>query len=112
MGQLRYFIFNITRILPKKYRKPAYMITSILGMLIFLRFMTGITHSIYLISLQNALNGFIEETIVNGSFPIVLASMFLIFTWLGWKYYKSVQTVITFGYVIILVLSILPFILR
>ena len=36
---------------------------------------------------------------------------FLVIGWSSWRYYKYLQTVISIGYVILLVMAVLPFVL-
>ena len=42
---------------------------------------------------------------------ILVLLFFLVIGWSSWRYYKYLQTVISIGYVILLVLAVLPFVL-
>lgn len=112
MGRIRYMLYQVARILPRGYRKPVYLIASILGLLIFMRFMISVTHSIYLIEMQNAINSVINTYLSNGGVLFALMFICLLLYWLAKRYYRELKTAISLGYLLIFILSILPMILR
>lgn len=112
IGQLKYLLYQVARIVPKGYRKPVYLVASILGLLIFMSFMISITHSIYLLEVRNAIYSLFNTCINNGGFPFALLFVCLLLYWLSRRYYKELKVAISFGYLIIFILAFLPIILR
>ncbi len=112
MGRLRYMLYQLARVLPKGYRKPVYLIASILGLLIFMNFMINITHSIYLIEIHSAIISLFRAYLSNGGFPFALLFVCLLLYWLSRRYYKELKVAISFGYLMIFILAFLPIILR
>ncbi|NBJ65089.1 hypothetical protein D5266_07855 [bacterium c-19] len=112
MGRIKYFVYSISKIFPYNHRKPFIVISSILGMLIFMDFMINVSGSIYLITFKKEINEFISLLLANQTFPIFLVFIVLAIGYVSAKYYKNIKTAISVGYLIILILSLLPILLR
>ena len=52
MGRIRFLLYKISQLLPKGQRRPVILISSILGLFIFFQFMTRISDSYLLLSVQ------------------------------------------------------------
>ena len=77
MGRIKYFVYSISKIFPYNHRKPFIVISSILGMLIFMDFMINVSGSIYLITFKKEINEFISLLLANQTFPIFLVFIVL-----------------------------------
>ena len=111
MGRLRYMLYQLARVLPKGYRKPVYVVTSVLGVMIFINFMIGVTHSPYLIEVQSAINTLLDIYMNNGGMPLFILLVCLVLYWCSVKHYKELKAAISFCYLMIFVLSFLPMLL-
>lgn len=108
MGQIKYFIYSISKIFPYKYRKPFFIMTGILGMLIFMDFMIKISGSVYLIALKKEINAVMSLLIENDTLPLFIIFICALTAYIGNKYYSNLKMAISIGYLVILILSILP----
>ena len=104
MGRIKYFVYSVSKIFPYKHRKPFIIISGILGMLIFMDFMIQVSGSVYLISLKTEINELM-------SMPVFILFVCISLGYVGMKYYKSLKMSISIGYLIILILAILPMLL-
>ena len=52
MGRIRFLLYKISQLLPKGQRRPVILISSILGLFVFFQFMTRISDSYLLLSVQ------------------------------------------------------------
>ncbi len=75
-------------------------------------FMINVSGSIYLITFKKEINEFISLLLANQTFPIFIIFIVLVIGYLSTKYYKNIRTAISAGYLIILILSLLPKLLR
>lgn len=104
-------LYQLAKVLPKGYRKPVYVVTSVLGMLIFMNFMIHVTHSPYLIGVQNAIYSLLATYMDNGGMPLLILLVCLVIYWCSVRYYKELKATISFCYLIIFILSFLPWLL-
>lgn len=111
MGRIRFVLYKISKLLPRSYRKPFILISSIIGLLIFFNILVDFTRSIYLLSIKNALVDVQRIFQNNGSLGVVIIFICIFGTWMSFKYYKSLQTGITMCYVIVLILAFLPMVI-
>lgn len=111
MGRIRFVLYKVSKLLPRTYRKPFILISSILGLFAFFNVLTGLTKSVYLLSVKDIFDVVIPTLQANGSLGIGVIFICVLISWLSFKYYKSVQTFITMCYIIILILAFLPFVL-
>ena len=112
MGRLRFLLYKISKLFPKNYRKPLIMISSILGLIIFFQIMTSFSGSIYLTSIQQSINDFQRFMLKEGNMGLIIIFILLLITWLSFRYYKQLQTMITICYVIVVLLAILPLVVN
>ncbi len=111
MGRIKYFVYSVSKIFPYKHRKPFIIISGILGMLIFMDFMIQVSGSVYLISLKIEINELMSMLLKNDTMPVFILFVCISLGYLGMKYYKSLKMSISIGYLIILILAILPMLL-
>lgn len=111
MGRLRFILFKVARLLPRKGRKPIYLVISILGLIAFFRVMLYYSRSVYLQSVQNEIIE-VQHTLLKGvNIGLLITFLCMLIAWLGYKHYKQVKAAVSIGYIIILVLAILPILL-
>ena len=111
MGRIRYVLFRISKLLPKQHRRPIILLSSILGLLIFFNVLLSLTASPYLQVIKSGVLDLFAPVNDTRQAVILVLLFFLVIGWSSWRYYKYLQTVISIGYVILLVLSVLPFVL-
>lgn len=111
MGRLRFVLFKISRLLPKKQRKPIILICSILGLFAFFNILTSMTHSPYLVSIQQTIHDAQHTLQYQKQLGIYAILIITLIGLCSYKYYSSIQTFISLLYVIILILAFLPFLL-
>lgn len=111
MGRIRFLLYKISQLLPKGQRRPVILISSILGLFVFFQFMTRISDSYLLLSVQQVFRdtwkGLQAEQV--GGLTIVFICAILGYG--GYRYYGRIQTAITVCYAIIFLLVILPLIM-
>ncbi len=112
MGRIRYILFQFAKILPRGYRKPIYAVTSVLGLFIFLNFMTNMTQSPYLIEIQKAIYTLQNVFMDRGTMPLFLLFICLLVYWLSTKRYQEFKMIVSIGYLLIFVFSFLPLFLK
>lgn len=133
--QLKYFLGQFTRHLPKRYRKPFYLFGGVLGLVIWFTFLLNMTHSKYLYAVKDLVQEvslFLWEN-VNHTFIIIFAVFLIVY--IGMRYFRTpkweevkegekstnlyngslyyqINTIISLFYIIFLVLAFLPYIFR
>ena len=80
-------------------------------MLIFMDFMIQVSGSVYLISLKTEINELMSMLLKNDTMPVFILFVCISLGYVGMKYYKSLKMSISIGYLIILILAILPMLL-
>ena len=111
MGRIRFLLYKISQLLPKGQRRPVILISSILGLFIFFQFMTRISDSYLLLSVQRVFRDTwkaLQDEQVGG---LTIVFICAILGYGGYRYYGRIQTAITVCYAIIFILAILPFIM-
>ncbi len=109
MGRIRYILFHVSKMLPKQHRRPIILISSLLGLIVFYNVLYSLTRSSYLMILKSGFLELISPLNDTRQIVIVILLFFLVLGWSSWKYYKYIQTAINMGYVILLILAILPY---
>ena len=100
MGRIRYVLFRISKLLPKQHRRP-----------IIFNVLLSLTASPYLQVITLGVLDLFAPVNDTRQAVILVLLFFLVIGWSSWRYYKYLQTVISIGYVILLVLAVLPFVL-
>lgn len=106
MGRIRYVLFRISRLLPKQHRRPIILISSFLGLLIFFNVLLSLSHSPYLLYVQRGAADLIDQ--LQEQILLLIVFVCLLLGWTSWKYYKFMQAAISFGYIVLLILAVLP----
>lgn len=111
MGRLRFVLFKISRLFPKKQRKPFILISSILGLFIFMNVITSMTQSVYLLSVQQAILDTQEILKDQNRLGLNIILIITIIILCSYKFYSIVLTLISILYVVILILACLPYLI-
>lgn len=109
MGSIRFYIYKLSKLLPKKQRKPLILFSNILGVFIAFNVMLHYTSSSYLLDIKA---GFIHVSneIFSSSNPVVILLILVAIIYLlAKRCWKQMQFAISFCYLIILILGILPY---
>lgn len=125
-GKLKYLFNQLLhkglKFIPYKYKKPLFLISSILGLLAYFKFMLVVTNSEYLYMVPEILNQ-IKIAFVGVDPKLVMLIMILLFGLLFKRYiippsednkapnkslYREVNGFISFMYIVITILGILP----
>lgn len=111
MGRIRFLLYKISQLLPKGQRRPVILISSILGLFIFFQFMTRISDSYLLLSVQQVFRDTWKALQAEQVGGLTIVFICAILGYGGYRYYGRIQTAITVCYAIIFLLAILPFIM-
>ena len=107
MGRIRYVLYQITKVVPKKYKKPFYSVSAILGLIAFFETMLYLSKSNYLYNVKNASMYLYYMIIADVRF--IMISLALGFLLIRKKYYQYLKNGLALAYIIILILAILPY---
>lgn len=107
MGRIRYVLYQITKVVPKKYKKPFYSVSAVLGLIAFFETMLYLSKSNYLYDVKNAIMYLYYIIIADVRFIMIILALGLLSV--RKKYYQYLKNCLTLAYVIILILAILPY---
>lgn len=110
MGRIRFLIFKLSRFIPKKYRKPFILVSSILGLFIFLNIITDISKSEYLFALQDTVSQIKTTLTIEGAFGWSLLFLITLIGYCSFRFYSQLFSIISLCYIVIFILAILPWI--
>lgn len=112
MGSIRYVLFKVSKLLPKKQRRPFILACNILGLMTFYGILLRWTKSPYLSAIGSMCKSAITMIMASPSPYLIIGIMILLIALLIKKYWKKVQGIISMGYLVVLLLAILPYLTK
>lgn len=112
MGSMRYVLFKVSKLLPKKQRRPFILACNILGLMTFYSILFRWTKSPYLSTIGSMCKSAIIMIMDSPSPYLIIGIVILLIALLIKKYWKKVQGIISMGYLVVLLLAILPYLTK